>query len=91
MILPAGGTVPTAVPEIMKLMGEDVCLAAGGGVHGHPDGSRAGGKAMRQAIDATLQHISLGEYAETHPELATALKVWGYTTDDVMKNYDLMK
>ena len=91
LILPGGGTIPTVVPQIMQIMGEDICLAAGGGVHGHPDGSRAGAKAMRQAIDAAMNHVSLGEYAETHPELAVALKAWGYTNEDVMKNYDLMK
>lgn len=91
LILPGGGTVPNVVPEIMRIMGEDICLAAGGGVHGHPDGSRAGARAMRQAIDACMKGVSLGEYAETHQELAVALKTWGRSSDDIMKNYDLMK
>lgn len=90
LIMPGGGTIPTAVPEIMKIMGQDICLAAGGGVHGHPMGSRAGAKGMRQAIDACMKGVTLGEYAETHEELAAALKAWGYTAEDLKRNYDLM-
>lgn len=85
-----GGTIPSSVPEILKIMGQDVCLAAGGGVHGHPDGSRAGAKAMRQAIDATINGIGLRQYAETHPELAAALRAWGCGPEELKKNYDLM-
>ena len=90
LALPGGGTIPSSVPEILKIMGQDVCLAAGGGVHGHPDGSRAGAKAMRQAIDATINGIGLRQYAETHPELAAALRVWGCGPEELKKNYDLM-
>ncbi len=90
LALPGGGTIPPAVPAIMKMMGQDICLAAGGGVHGHPMGSRAGAKGMRQAIDATLQGISLREYAETHEELMAALKVWGFGPEELVKNFELM-
>ncbi len=90
LALPGGGTIPSSVPEILKIMGQDVCLAAGGGVHGHPDGSRAGARAMRQAIDATINGIGLRQYAETHPELAAALRVWGCGPEELKKNYDLM-
>ena len=58
-------------------MGNDVVIQAGGGVHGHPDGTRKGAVAMRQAVDATLKKISLKKYAETHEELKKALGKWG--------------
>jgi len=57
-------------------MGKDVVLQAGGGIHGHPFGTLAGAKAMRQAVDATLKKISLKEYAKTHVELEKALEKW---------------
>jgi len=73
----SGGVYPTIVPKIMKFMGNDVVIQAGGGVHGHPHGTEAGAKAMRQAVDATLKNISLKKYAEDHEELRVALKKWG--------------
>ena len=59
--------------KIIKAVGTDVMLAAGGGVHGHPDGSEAGAKSMRQAIDAAMLGIPVTEYAKDHPELARML------------------
>jgi len=47
---------------------------------GHPDGPAAGAKAVRQALDAIIQGISLDEYAKTHKELARALEKWGHVT-----------
>ncbi len=73
----SGGLYPTVVPELLEIFGKDVICQAGGGVHGHPDGTRAGAVAMRQAVDAALKGISLAEYSKTHPELARALKTWG--------------
>ena len=52
-------------------------MQAGGGIHGHPGGTRKGAMAMRQALDATLKGISLDEYAKDHVELAIALEHWG--------------
>lgn len=89
LYLASGGTVPPAVPEIMKLLGQDICLAAGGGVHGHPNGSRAGAIALRQSIDAAMKGISLIQYAKEHEELAAAIKVWG-EGENIEKNFDLM-
>jgi ribulose 1,5-bisphosphate carboxylase large subunit-like protein len=61
---------------LMHFFGKDFVIQAGGGIHGHTDGTVAGAKAMRQAVDATLQGITLKEYAETHKELRVALKIW---------------
>ena len=58
-------------------MGNDIAMQAGGGVHGHLDGTRAGATAMRQAVDARMDGISLKEYAKTHKELARAIEKWG--------------
>jgi len=72
----SGGLHPALVPELLKIFGVDAIIQAGGGVHGHPDGTEAGAKAMRQAIEATMKGISLREYAEEHPELKKALERW---------------
>ena len=73
----SGGVYPGIVPEIMKLMGKDIVIQAGGGIHGHPFGTEAGARAMRQSVDAVLKKKSLRQYAKTHVELEEALKKWG--------------
>ncbi len=73
----SGGLHPGHVPFLIKHLGKDLVIQAGGGVHGHPSGTRAGAKAMRQAVDAVMKGKSLKEYAKRHEELGEALKKWG--------------
>jgi 2,3-diketo-5-methylthiopentyl-1-phosphate enolase len=72
----SGGITPSMVPTVMAALGNDIVIGSGGGIHAHPKGPVAGGKAFRQAIDATIQGIPLSEYAKDHQELAIALKEW---------------
>jgi 2,3-diketo-5-methylthiopentyl-1-phosphate enolase len=72
----SGGITPSMVPKVMKDLGNDVVIGSGGGIHAHPDGPVAGGKAFRQAIDATMKGIPLKEAAKEHPELEAALTTW---------------
>jgi len=73
----SGGLHPGLVPSLLKILGKDIVIQAGGGIHGHPGGTVAGAKAMRQAVDATLQGIALTRYAVEHHELKAALEIWG--------------
>ncbi|UCE44589.1 MAG: type III ribulose-bisphosphate carboxylase [Candidatus Bathyarchaeota archaeon] len=73
----SGGLHPGLVPALIDFFDTDFIIQAGGGIHGHKDGTLAGAKAMRQAVDATLKKIPLSEYAESHGELRTALQIWG--------------
>lgn len=75
--MPAGGMYPGLFPTLVREYGLDICVPAGGGILGHRDGYEAGAKAMRQAIDAVMQDISLEEHAKTNPELQTAIDQWG--------------
>jgi ribulose-bisphosphate carboxylase large chain len=72
----SGGLHPRLVPVLIETFGNDFVIQAGGGIHGHPDGTICGAKAMRQAVDATLYGKTLEEYAKNHQELASALKQW---------------
>ena len=74
--MPSGGITPSMVPDVMRDLGNDIVIGAGGGIHAHPQGPIAGGKAFRQAIDATMQGISLEEYGKDHPELEVAHRQW---------------
>jgi ribulose-bisphosphate carboxylase large chain len=58
-------------------MGKNIIIQAGGGIHGHRQGSRRGARAMRQAVDAAMKGISLRKYAEDHTELRQAIRQWG--------------
>ncbi len=72
----SGGLHPRAVSPLVKLFGKDCVIQAGGGVHGHPQGTVAGAKAMRQAIGAAMKKIPIEKYAKTHEELRLALEKW---------------
>jgi ribulose-bisphosphate carboxylase large chain len=72
----SGGLHPGHVPFLIKHLGKDIVLQAGGGIHGHPSGTRAGAMAMRQAVDAVMKKKTLKEYAKTHKELKEALEFW---------------
>jgi ribulose-bisphosphate carboxylase large chain len=72
----SGGLHPRLVPALLETFGIDVVIQAGGGIHGHPDGTKTGALAMRHAVDAAIKGISLEEYAKSHSELATALETW---------------
>lgn len=73
----SGGVYPAKVYGNLDGYGIDCIIQAGGGVHGHPDGTTAGARAMVQATAAWLKQIPLKEYAKDHKELETALKFWG--------------
>ena len=72
----SGGIYPGLVPDLMRYFGKDFVIQAGGGIHGHTNGTVSGATAMRQAVDATLQSVSLKDYAKTHKELQSALDLW---------------
>ena len=54
----------------------DLIFAAGGGIFGHPGGVAAGVTAMRQAWDAAVAGVDIGDHAATHAELNQALSFW---------------
>ncbi len=75
--VPSAGIHPALVPQLIEDFGTNSVINAGGGVHGHPGGAKAGGKAFRQAIDAVQAGISLSDDATDHLELLLALQLWG--------------
>lgn len=70
----SGGITPSVVPKVTKDLGIDIIIGSGGGIHVHPEGPIAGGKAFRQAIEATMRGIPLREAAKEYRELAIALE-----------------
>ncbi len=76
MPVASGGLHPNLVPDLIKIFGKDFIIQAGGGIHGHPNGTVAGAIAMRQAVHAVLEGVNLLEYAKTHVELKKAINLW---------------
>ena len=81
MPMPSGGITPANVADIVNAVGKDIMIGSGGGIHAHPQGPKAGARALRQAIDAAVKGIKLEEYAKEHEELGIAMGVWGKKTD----------
>jgi ribulose-bisphosphate carboxylase large chain len=71
----SGGINPALIPGLLEGFGRDFVIQMGGGIHGHPLGSRAGAKAARDALEAAEKEIPLGEYGSR--ELELALEKWG--------------
>ena len=69
-------TTQSPAGRCFEWFGNDTVIQAGGGIHGHPDGTVKGAKALRQAVDAAVAGITLEEYAKTHNELSKALTKW---------------
>jgi len=72
----SGGLHPGHVPMLLDIFGRDAIFAFGGGVHGHPRGSRAGAAAVRAAIEGCMAGKSLAQIAKQSRELKEALEIW---------------
>ena len=75
--VPSAGIHPGLVPFLYKDLGDDQIINAGGGVHGHPQGAAAGGRAFNAAIVAAIHGRKLSDAANESAELKTALDLWG--------------
>jgi len=65
----SGGVHPGIIHRLIELLSTDIAVQVGGGVLGHPGGTRSGAKALRQAIDAYMDNVSV-----------KALDMWGDET-----------
>lgn len=80
-VLPScgGGVNPGIVHTLVSDLGNDIMLAPGGAIQGHPMGAAAGVRAMMQAVEAEMKGITLEEALETSPELQAARFMWEKT------------
>jgi ribulose-bisphosphate carboxylase large chain len=73
----SGGLNPTLLEPFIKVMGNtDFITTMGAGVHAHPNGTKAGARALIQACEAFEKNIDIEEYAyaRNHRELSEAIK-----------------
>ncbi len=76
----SGGLHPGLISPLMDILGKNIIIQFGGGCHGHPDGTRAGAVAIRQALDAKMKGIDLKKYTKDKKEISAAIKKWGFHT-----------
>lgn len=81
----SGGIDAGKVDALVALHGKNTNIQAGAGVHGHAGGTFAGAKSMKQAVDAVVAGVPAPKYAKTHPELAQAIRQWGYFNPGIIK------
>ncbi|MBN9348472.1 MAG: ribulose-bisphosphate carboxylase large subunit family protein [Devosia sp.] len=72
-VFSSGQTVRQVADTWSQMGSSDLIFAAGGGVLGHPDGTRAGVEALQQAWDAAIAGVPVARHAAQHPPLARAL------------------
>lgn len=77
MPIASGGLHPALTWPLVKILGQDLIINFGGGIHGHPKGSLAGAKAARAAVDAVTKGVSLEEAVKKSKELKQAVEYWG--------------
>lgn len=87
--MPGGGTTQGHIEDLIKKFGNDVMIAAGGAIHGHPMGPAAGARAFRQGIDAVLAGKTLREAGKEYKELGMALDLWGIYEESKGGIFDL--
>jgi len=74
----SGGLHPGLVEAVIAVHGTtDLVVQAGGGVHGHPGGSGAGARAMREAVELAAAGESVSGKRASR-ELREAIEKWGY-------------
>jgi ribulose-bisphosphate carboxylase large chain len=76
-VFSSGQSAKQAPGTYAALGSTDLIFAAGGGIMAHPQGPAAGVRSLQQAWEAAVQRIDLATYATTHPELKSALAMFG--------------
>jgi len=76
-VLSSGQSAGLAHATYAAVGTDDLLVLAGGGIHGHPNGSAAGVHAMRDAWEAAIAGEPLDQRAARSPDLAVALQKFG--------------
>ncbi|WP_455392852.1 ribulose-1,5-bisphosphate carboxylase/oxygenase large subunit [[Eubacterium] cellulosolvens] len=75
----SGGLNAGSVDALLEIYGHDVVVQCGGGIHGHPGGTRAGAKSVKDAVEGAMRGKTSPAVEKKSKELKQALDTWGYT------------
>lgn len=76
-VLSSGQWAGLAHPTYEAVGTTDLLVLAGGGIHGHPDGARAGVQSMRTAWEAAADGEDLVSAVDRSPSLRRAMETFG--------------
>jgi ribulose-bisphosphate carboxylase large chain len=71
----SGGLYPELTKKLISILGNDLIINYGGGLHGHPNGSKSGARACYQAIQIVLENIK-NPNKQLFEEYYQALEHW---------------
>lgn len=71
------GSHPGLVNTTVKNFGTELMMNVGGAIQGHPMGTEAGAKAMRQSFECVQKGENIIEFMKNKPELKAAIEKWG--------------
>jgi len=74
----SGGIHPGNVEANLRLFGLDTIIHASGAVFGHPKGILIGAKAIRSAVEAVIDGLSIVDAMKKYPEIASSLRIKGW-------------
>ncbi|MBD3329572.1 type III ribulose-bisphosphate carboxylase [Candidatus Dojkabacteria bacterium] len=79
MPIASGGLHPGHTEKLIQILGKDFIVNYGGGIHGHPDGTLDGAKAVYQSVEAALQGRRVFDVIRDpkYKALARAIEKWG--------------
>ncbi|MBR9680285.1 MAG: ribulose-bisphosphate carboxylase large subunit [Candidatus Altiarchaeota archaeon] len=80
MPVASGGLHSGLMEGLSEIYGTEFTAMAGGGVHGHPEGTIGGARGHRAASEAIGEGVSLYDKAKEVRQLKQALDKWGYVT-----------
>ncbi|MEM4625205.1 MAG: ribulose-bisphosphate carboxylase [Candidatus Pacearchaeota archaeon] len=81
----SGGLNPTKLKPFIDVMGGvDFITTMGAGVHAHPNGTKAGAKALIQACEAYQKKIDIHKYSKKHKELAEAIRFFEKNQESII-------
>jgi len=83
------GSNPGLVDTTRAHFGDNLLMNVGGAIQGHPMGTTAGAKAMRQAMDKPLEEDIIS-YMKDKPELKAAIKKWGYVNPKSGEKFEVL-
>lgn len=76
LAIASGGLHPGLIEKMINILGEDLIINFGGGLHGHPNGSIAGARACWQAVELAIDKDAQERPKEYFQDYRDAVKYW---------------
>ena len=72
----SGGLHPGLIKKMIKILGTDLIINFGGGLHGHPNGPKAGARACWQSVELAINQKTIKQPKQYFKEYYDAIEYW---------------